>query len=52
MLNQSNTTLLSYVSVVDDDDIAVEEIIVNGDPVLGDGDLFDPSQLCSIQITG
>ena len=35
-----------------DDDIAVEEIIVNGDAILGNQDFFDPSQLCSIQITG
>jgi len=36
----------------DDDDIAVEEIVVNGDPVFGAPDFLDPSQLCSVQITG
>jgi len=35
-----------------DDDIAVEEIVLNGEKVLSDAEFFDPSQLCSIQITG
>lgn len=34
------------------DDIAVEEIVMNGEPILSNEDYFDPSQLCSIQITG
>jgi len=37
---------------VEDDEIAVEEIVMNGEKVLGNEDFFDPSQLCSIQITG
>ena len=36
----------------DDGDIAVEEIVLDGAAVLGNREILDPSQLCSIQITG
>jgi hypothetical protein len=43
---------LKIIAIPGDDEIAVEEIVVNGEPVMtGDG-FLDPSQLCSIQITG
>jgi hypothetical protein len=34
-----------------DDEIAVEEIVMNGEVMYGGGGILDPSQLCSIQIT-
>jgi len=40
------------VIVEDDDDIAVEEIVVNGEQIMGNEEFFDPAALCSVQITG
>jgi hypothetical protein len=35
-----------------EDDIAVEEIVMDGEQLIGGDGFVDPSQLCSVQITG
>ena len=34
-----------------DDEIAVEEIVMNGQPLFSGDGFLDPSQLCAVQIT-
>ena len=44
--------MVKTVNVDDDDDIAVEEIIVNGEHIMGNEEFFDPAALCSVQMSG
>jgi len=40
------------VNLDDDDDIAVEEIVMNGEAIMGNDEFFNPAALCTIEITG
>jgi len=39
------------VDLDDDDDIAVEEIVMNGEAIMGSEEYFNPAALCSVEIT-